>query len=102
MIIPVDESAILTRPSDALPQVDTDPVRYELVRSAILTFLHARGPLSAVELERLVEDAMLPAFDESVVEYFIIVKHDLEASGKILRERSTDQNAVFRLLKKGS
>ena len=59
--------------------------KYELVRSAILTFLHARGPQTFSDLARLVEDALLPTFDGSVMWYYTTVKLDLEARGELRR-----------------
>lgn len=89
------------------PEADKQGVRisrekYETVRAAILTFLRARGSLTFTELSQLVEDALLPTFDGSVMWYYTTVKLDLEARGEIKRVAgSKPQRIELSLSEKG-
>lgn len=90
MLIPMDfpmtEESFQTRHPDTSKQgVRISLEKYELVRAAILAFLRARGALNFGELGNLVEDALLPTFDGSVMWYYTTVKLDLEARGEIRR-----------------
>jgi len=80
-----EETIQTLHPESSKQGVRISREKYELVRAAILTFLHARGALPFTELAHLVEDALLPTFDGSVMWYYTTVKLDLEARGEIRR-----------------
>lgn len=104
MDLPTTEETIETLHPDASKQgVRISREKYELVLTAILTFLRARGALPFTELGNLVEDALLPTFDGSVMWYFTTVKLDLEARGEIQRvDGSKLQKIELSLSKKGN
>ena len=95
----MNTGAVLTLHPDPTKQgVRIEREKYEAVRSAILTFLRARGALTFTELGNLVEDALLPTFEGSIMWYYTTVKLDLEARGEIRRvPRSSPQELELAL-----
>ncbi len=89
-----DDTVQTLHPDPSKQGVRISRAKYDLVRSAILTFLRARGALTFTELGRLVEDALLPTFDGSVMWYYTTVKLDLEARGELRRAPNSKPQLV--------
>jgi uncharacterized protein DUF6958 len=59
--------------------------KYEIIRQAILSTLHAQKEMTFMKLSRAVEKEMNGDFEGSVMWYVTTVKLDLEARGEIKR-----------------
>lgn len=103
MISTTDQTIQTLHPDASKQGVRISRDKYETVRSAIVTFLHARGALTFTELAALVEEALQPTFDGSVMWYYTTVKLDLEARGEIRRASgSRPQRIELTLPRKGA
>jgi uncharacterized protein DUF6958 len=59
--------------------------KYEIIRQAILSTLHAQKEMTFMKLSRAVDKEMNGDFEGSVMWYVTTVKLDLEARGEIKR-----------------
>ena len=65
--------------------VNISKEKYEIIRKAILTTLHAQKEISFMNLSRAVEKEVDGKFEGSVMWYVTTVKLDLEARGTVKR-----------------
>ena len=65
--------------------VNISKEKYEIIRKAILSTLHAQKEISFMKLSRAVEKQVGDSFHGSVMWYVTTVKLDLEARGAIKR-----------------
>lgn len=65
--------------------VNISKEKYEIIRKAILSTLHAQKEMTFMKLTRAVEKEVNGKFDGSVSWYVTTVKLDLEARGEVKR-----------------
>ena len=79
------EDRILTLHPEKKQGVSISKEKYEIIRNAILSVLHAQKEMTFMKLTRAVEKEVDGKFEGSVTWYVTTVKLDLEARGKVKR-----------------
>ena len=77
------EDRILTLHPEKKQGVSISKEKYEIIRNAILSVLHAQKEMTFMKLTRAVEKEVDGKFEGSVTWYVTTVKLDLEARGKV-------------------